>query len=311
MMTQGANWRTWAAGAILVAALALASCNDKKAQVEATSKENSAPVSSVANGAAPTNSDTASPSGNSVPDPKMHVPFEQACITEISADAGFSLPPVQTMAGKSTGNLNDAIHGMWDQIKFAGPNGKAQTFVVEMEVVSGETGLGTIEILMQPDLAPSHVRNFVALATLGYYEGLRFDRIVKQSYENEKGSGKLVLLEAGAPMEQPDPSSSHLGYWLKPEFNPQVKHEEGTVGACLLEAENNEETAAVRFYINLTAAPAMDGNFTIFGKIVKGIEVAKAISEQPVRSSEPGPDQGRPVQPITIKKVTVRAVPVQ
>ncbi|HLW67232.1 MAG TPA: peptidylprolyl isomerase [Gemmataceae bacterium] len=311
-MARSKNWRIWAVGgSMILAALLGCTGGDKKGQVEAASKEKATPVTSIPNGdaAAPTPSDPPSP--GIYADAKMNLPFEHACITEINADAGFSLPPVRTTAGLSTGNLNDAVHKLWDQIKFVGPDGKPQTYVLELEVTSGDQPLGNIEILMQPELAPNHVRNFVALTMLEYYDGLHIDRIVKQAYETEKGSGKLVLLEAGMPTQEFDPPSSHLGYWLKPEFSQQVKHEEGTVGACLLETDDNEETAAVRFYINLTPAPAMDGNFTIFGKVVKGLDVAKKIAEQTVRAADAGPDQGRPVQAITIKKVTVRAVPVQ
>jgi cyclophilin family peptidyl-prolyl cis-trans isomerase len=282
---------------------------DKKGHAEDTSKE-MAPVSSIPNGDA-TASIGDPPSAGIYADAKMNLPFEQACITEINANAGFSLPPVRTTAGLSTGNLNDAVHKLWDQIKFVSPEGKPQTYTLELEVDAGEQSLGKIEILMQPELAPNHVRNFVALAMLEYFDGLHFDRIVKQAYQSEMGAGQLVLLEAGMPTQEFDPSSSHLGYWLKPEFSQQVKHEEGTVGACLLASENNEETAAVRFYVNLTPAPAMDGNFTVFGKVVKGLDVARKIAEQPVRAADAGPDQGRPVPAITIKKVTVRAVPVQ
>ena len=155
------------------------------------------------------------------------------------------------------------------------------------------------------------MRNFVALATLQYYDGLRFDRIVQQEYKTDDGqAGKLGLLEAGAPLETAEPERSHLGYWLKPEFHADLKHEEGSVGACLLECDGNEETAAVRFYINLTPAPAMDGNFTIFAKVTKGLDVARRIADLP-HGEEAGPDQGRPKQPITIRKVTVRPVPLQ
>ncbi|HLQ44331.1 MAG TPA: peptidylprolyl isomerase, partial [Planctomycetaceae bacterium] len=149
------------------------------------------------------------------------------------------------------------------------------------------------------------------LATVQYYDGLRFDRIVKQQSESENGQmSQLTVLEAGSPLESAEPERSHLGYWVKPEINPDVKHEEGTVGACLLACENNEETAAVRFYINLTPAPAMDGNFTIFAKVTKGLDVARKLAEQPVKSADAGPEQGQPIAPLTIKKVTVRPVPV-
>jgi peptidyl-prolyl cis-trans isomerase B (cyclophilin B) len=295
----------------MAAVTGLAGCHENKGQVEAPSTENKAPTANLSNSIVSAGAAGATPPKTVAVDPKMHVAFEQACVTEIIADDGFSLPPLQTANGHSTGQMNDAVHRIWDQIKFVDTDGKPQTYLAEIEVATGETAIGTIELLMRPELAPNHARNFVALATLGYYDGLRFDRIVKQAYMNDLGSGKLVLLEAGMPTAQFDPPSGHLGYSLKPEFSSQAKHEEGSVGACLLERDNNEETAAVRFYINLTAAPAMDGNFTIFAKVVKGLDVAKRISELPVRSSEPGPEQGRPTQPITIKKVTVRPVPVQ
>src|SRR5260221_5950164 len=109
---------------------------------------------------------------------------------------------------------------------------------------------------MQTELAPNHVRNFVALTKLQFYDGLRFHRIVRQESQGDAIASKLVLLEAGSPVETADPASSHLGYWLRPEFSKDIKHEEGTVGACLMATDDNAETAACRFYINLTPAPA-------------------------------------------------------
>ena len=297
------KWRRWVGAA--VAAAALGGCGkDTKPEV-AVEKKDPSPTASVAGDGA------ATPAAAAAPDPKMHVPFDEACINEIPKNVPLDLPPDVTYAGKNCGHLNDAVARTWNSIKFVGPDGRAQTFVAELEVVSGDTPVGTIEMLMRPELAPNHVRNFVALASLQYYDGLRFDRVVKQQYEGENGqTGKLVVLEAGAPVDTAEPERSHLGYWLKPEFSEDVKHEEGTVGACLLACEDNAETAAVRFYINLTLAPAMDGNFTIFAKVTSGLEVARKLAEQPVKGADDGPDQGRPVTPLTIKKVTVRPVPV-
>jgi|GEM_PF-490850 len=305
-MARSWNWATWR-NAGLAAALATAvGCNDGgKNQIAVTSSNAKPPVASIPSG----------PKDDPVPlnlDPKLHQPFEQACVTEIDANVGVDLPPAMTMAGKSSGTLNDQVHRIWDSIKFVDHESKPVTYLAELQVVSGDKELGTIELIMRPDVAPNHVRNFVALATLNYYDGLRIDRIVQQQGDGEgTAANKLVLLEAGSPTEDAEPATSHLGYWLKPEFSETVKHEEGTVGACLLESEDNAETAAVRFYLNLTAAPVMDGNYTIFAKVVKGLDIAKRMAEMPVVSADPGPDQGRPAQPITIKKVHVRAVPVQ
>jgi cyclophilin family peptidyl-prolyl cis-trans isomerase len=240
---------------------------------------------------------------------RLHQPFRQACTTEVTADSGVALPPVYTLAGKNTGSLNEAVQQIWDQIRFVDEQGKPQTFLLELEVGIGDRTLGTIEILTQPEWAPNHVRNFVALTKVGYYDGLRFDRVVRQSVEGV-GGGELLLVEAGSPVESAEPSVSHLGYWLLPEFHSEVKHEIGIVGACLIPSEDNAETACCRFYIALSNAPAMDGNFTVFGRVSKGLEIVRQISEQPILSNEPGPDQGRLAVPIVIRKAVARPIPV-
>jgi peptidyl-prolyl cis-trans isomerase B (cyclophilin B) len=306
VMALHGTWRNWViAGAALMGA-GLVGCNKSDATVEPVKAEDHSPAIDL-----PPDFGSAAAAETKL-DPKLHQPFEEACTNEIPANSPLALPPDVTATGKKCGVLHDAVFNLWDQVKFAAPDGRPQTFVAELEVAGGNTPLGTIEMVMQPELAPNHVRNFVALATLGYYDGLHFDRIVKQQGQSEDGKlTQLVLVEAGSPIDPPDTSRSHLGYWVKPEFNEAVKHEEGTVGACLLECEDNAETAAVRFYITLTRAPAMDGNFTTFAKVTKGLDVVRRIAEQPVMARDPGPEQGRPVSPIIIKKVTVRAVPVQ
>jgi peptidyl-prolyl cis-trans isomerase B (cyclophilin B) len=303
------TWRNWVGAGVGIAVVGtlLGGCNNGQPTMEAAKTEQTSPTVSIPNAA-----DTTQAQGDSKLDPKLHEPFEEACTNEIPVNSPLGLPPDVTFTGKKCGLLHDAVFKLWDQIKFVGPDGKRQTYVAELEVASGNASLGIIELVMQPDLAPNHVRNFVALATLEYYDGLRFDRIVKQQGQTDDGKPtQLTLLEAGCPVDPPDASRSHLGYWVKPEFNEAVKHEEGSMGACLLESEDNAETAAVRFYITLTSAPAMDGNFTMFAKVTKGLDVLHKIAEQPVQSIEPGPDQGRPAAAITIKKVTVRAVPLQ
>jgi cyclophilin family peptidyl-prolyl cis-trans isomerase len=296
----GASWMTLLGG-----------CGDKAApQVEAhsqlsTKSEITAPAASIPSVAVT----KGAASDSSAPGDSLHRPFAQACTTEVNADSGVALPPVYTLTGKNTGSLNEAIQEIWDQIRFVDDHGKPQTYVLEFEVAMGNQALGTLEILTQPEWAPNHVRNFVALTRVGYYDGLRFDRVVRQRVDGEAG-GELLLVEAGSPVENADPAVSHLGYWLLPEFQSNIKHEAGIVGACLMPSEDNAETAACRFYIALTPAPAMDGNFTLFGRVTKGLDLVRRISEQPVLSQEAGPDQGRFVQPVVIRKAIARPLPV-
>src|SRR5262249_53423865 len=148
-----------------------------------------------------------------------------------------------------------------------------------------ETKLGNLEIDLKPELAPNHVRNFIALARAGYYDGLLFDSIVHQ-VSPDKPEIKVDLISAGNPTGMDDAafaSYGSIGYWLKPEFVELALHEEGAVGAIHGE---EADTAACRFYIMLSKAPNMDGNNTVFGKVTKGLDVARKIATQPFKVDE-------------------------
>ena len=88
---------------------------------------------------------------------------------------------------------------------------------------------------------------------------------------------------------------------MKPELSPDVKHEVGTVGAWHGEPL---ESAACKFYIILGKTPGMD-NYTVFGKVTQGLDVARKIREQPVRMDE----KDRPQRPVVIRSVGIRPDP--
>jgi cyclophilin family peptidyl-prolyl cis-trans isomerase len=311
-MALSKRWRNYVRLSLSAAIVGITSCGcskDEPARVEAKADQSQSPTVAINSGAGESAPNGAAVQSSGKPD-KMNLPFSDACTIEINADSGVALPPTTTINGNNSGEMSEQVQKIWNQIKFANADGKPQTYVLSFEIVQGQTDYGTIDVLMRPEIAPNHVRNFVALTMLHFYDGLHVDRIVRQQGEGEGPGSQLVLLESGSPSENAEPASSHLGYWIRPEFAEGVKHEEGTVGACLLPSEDNAETAACRFYINLTPAPAMDGNYTVFGKVVKGIEIARKLAETPARDRSAGPDQGKPITPITIRKATSRAVPV-
>jgi cyclophilin family peptidyl-prolyl cis-trans isomerase len=211
-------------------------------------------------------------------------------------------PPDITVSGKPVYKIYKEVLALWDTISFATPDGKPIHYSAIVE-----TDFGTIEIALRPDLAPNHVRNFVALARAGYYDGLFFDRICHEETEVEPGKTQVFdSIEAGCPLGNGDPGNGSIGYWLKPEFPPaeaKVTHEPGTVGAC---RGVEEDSAACRFYITLCEAPYLDGHFTVFGKVTRGLEVARTIAKQPTREDEDVAGSLRPDRPIKIKKVTIQ-----
>ncbi|MBV9122242.1 MAG: peptidylprolyl isomerase, partial [Planctomycetes bacterium] len=176
---------------------------------------------------------------------------------------------------------------------FVAPSGKRLSYRATLA-----TEYGNIEITLLPDLAPNHVRSFLALAQAGYFDGLVFERTAHE----EGQDGKLELIEAGCPLGTGEIGYGSIGYWLKPEFSSEVSHEEGTVGAFHYQ---DSDASACKFYITLCPAPEMDGQYTIFGKVTQGLDVARQILALPVRTDSPEGD--RPKKPVVIQKVTIQS----
>jgi peptidyl-prolyl cis-trans isomerase B (cyclophilin B) len=229
-------------------------------------------------------------------DPRTHQPFEDATVAEPPAD--WHRPPDVTLAGKSVGKLYTDVRKSWDEVKFQSPSGKPLAYRALLD-----TEMGPIDITLWPDIAPNHVRSFVALARAGYYDGLVFDRTIHEDISGQ-ADARREFIEAGCPLGTGEPGYGSIGYWLKPEFNTTVTHEEGTLGASHGE---EEDTAACKFYIMLCKAPFMDGNYTVFGKVSHGLDVARKILSLPVRNDPEFPDGDRPIKPVVIRKVVITA----
>jgi peptidyl-prolyl cis-trans isomerase B (cyclophilin B) len=231
------------------------------------------------------------------PDARLHQSFADATRSEPPAD--YQRPPDTTLTGAATGKLYTEVVQSWDAIKFVSDGGKPLAYTVTLE-----TDLGPIEVALRPDLAPNHVRNFLALARVGFYDGLVFQRTVKVKAE---GQDEFQLIEGGCPLGTGEIGHGSIGYWLKPEFNDEP-HVEGTVGACHGE---DPDSAACKFYVTLTKAPLLDKNFTVFGKVTKGLDVARMILVRPVRTDGEYPEGDRPEKPVVIRKVKVAAREVE
>lgn len=171
-----------------------------------------------------------------------------------------------TAGGKVVGKLFEQVERSWDSIVFANANGPIRY------TATLKTDLGDIVFDLWPEVAPNHVRNFIALANAGYFTGLPFHRT---EVRNDKDN-PFAYLESGCPLGTGEFGSGSIGYWLKPELSDK-KHEEGTLGAWTADG-----ASACKFYITLSKAPGMDGRFTVFGKVVEGLDVAHRISQRPV-----------------------------
>jgi peptidylprolyl isomerase/peptidyl-prolyl cis-trans isomerase B (cyclophilin B) len=113
---------------------------------------------------------------------------------------------------------------------------------------------GEILIEFFPGDAPKTVENFVTLAGKGFYDGLTFHRVVPD-----------FVVQGGDPKGN---GSGGPGYNIMAEFNTQ-KHVRGTVAMA---RSQDPDSAGSQFYICYGATPHLDGNYTVFGKVVNGME---------------------------------------
>ncbi len=129
---------------------------------------------------------------------------------------------------------------------------KSPRAVIEMDQ-------GKIVIELYPEDAPETVANFVKLAKKGFYDGLKFHRVVPG-----------FVVQGGDPKGD---GTGGPGYTIKDEFNSR-KHLTGTVAMARTPAPNS---AGSQFYICLAAQPGLDGKYTVFGQVVEGMDVIMKI----------------------------------
>jgi len=132
-----------------------------------------------------------------------------------------------------------------------------------------ETNLGKIEIRFFPDIAPKHVENFLTLAKSGFYDGTIFHRVIpgfmiQGGDPNTKGADKSKYGQGG-----PDHS-------VKAEFSDRT-HSRGILSMA---RSQNPDSAGSQFFIVIQDSKFLDGQYTVFGEVVSGMDVADKIVSQ-------------------------------
>lgn len=131
-------------------------------------------------------------------------------------------------------------------------------------ILSTRHGDITVEFL--PEVAPNHVQNFVELARQGFYDGTTFHRVIPG-----------FMVQGGDPNSKQEDRRLHgtggSGKNLKAEFNKTL-HARGVISAA---RSSNPDSASSQFFIVVDDAPHLDGQYTAFGKVTAGMDVADKI----------------------------------
>jgi peptidyl-prolyl cis-trans isomerase B (cyclophilin B) len=139
-----------------------------------------------------------------------------------------------------------------------------------------KTTFGDMDVVFFPEKAPQHVENFIQLAKSGFYNGTIFHRIIpgfmiQGGDPNTKDLNKPETYGQGGPSQR-----------LKAEFN-DIPHRRGILSMA---RTNDPNSAGSQFFIVVKDSNFLDGQYTVFGEVVKGMEVADKIVSLPKNSRD-------------------------
>ncbi|NLF67515.1 MAG: peptidylprolyl isomerase [Candidatus Anammoximicrobium sp.] len=147
-----------------------------------------------------------------------------------------------------------------------------------MKIATIKTTRGTIKIKLHADKTPKTVDNFVKLAEKGFYNGLKFHRVIAS-----------FMIQTGCPEGT---GRGGPGYRFDDEFHPDLKHD----GPGVLSMANaGPNTNGSQFFITHVPCPHLDGKHSVFGRVLEGQDVVDAIR------------QGDKMESVTISEVEKEA----
>ena len=157
------------------------------------------------------------------------------------------------------------------------------------EIAVIETSLGNIEFELLEDVAPGHVQNFKDLANSDFYNGTIFHRVIPG-----------FMVQGGDPNTKSDDRSSHgmggPGHTIKAEFNDEP-HVRGIVSMA---RSQDPDSAGSQFFVVVKDSDFLDGQYTAFGRVISGMDVADKIVDSP------RDDRDNPIDRIEMK-VTIES----
>ena len=143
------------------------------------------------------------------------------------------------------------------------------------------TNVGPIKIKLMPKVAPMHVSSTIYLTKLGFFDGLRFHRVITG-----------FMAQGGDPLGT---GTGSPGYSYDGEFDKSVRHDRG---GLLSMANRGPGTDGSQFFITFTKTSHLDDKHTIFGEVVEGMDTVKALEKA-------GSQSGTPKEPMSITTATI------
>ncbi|PON78044.1 Cyclophilin-type peptidyl-prolyl cis-trans isomerase [Parasponia andersonii] len=152
--------------------------------------------------------------------------------------------------------------------------------------VTLETSMGAFTVELYYKHSPRTCRNFLELSRRGYYDNVKFHRIIKD-----------FIVQGGDPTGTGRGGESIYGSKFDDEIKPELKH----TGAGILSMANaGPNTNGSQFFITLSPCPSLDGKHTIFGRVSKGMEIIKRLGSVQTDNND------RPIHEVKILRTSVK-----
>jgi cyclophilin family peptidyl-prolyl cis-trans isomerase len=216
--------------------------------------------------------------------------------TETTTQSDTSSTTVTSATNDTTATTSTTVTTVTESTAAAAPappaaQEKKMTDTQAAQVAEIHTSEGDITIRFFPDVAPNHVKNFTDLAQKGFYNGTKFHRVIPG-----------FMVQGGDPNTKTDETSSWgtggSGKNVAAEFST-VSHKRGIVSMA---RSSDPNSASSQFFIVVKDSPFLDRQYTVFGQVTSGMDVADKIVNAPRDQSN-----DRPYKPVSIKSITFRA----
>ena len=145
-----------------------------------------------------------------------------------------------------------------------------------------ELEAGNVKIKLRPDLAPNHVKRIVELSEEGFYDGVVFHRVIPD-----------FMAQTG------DPTGTGTGSSDKPNLKQEFSNEKHTRGVASMARSSDPNSANSQFFICYNDASWLDGQYTIWGEVVEGMEFVDSLKKGKDQSGiVENPDKMISVRPV-------------
>ena len=162
---------------------------------------------------------------------------------------------------------------------------------MEYSQATFHTSMGDFTIAFDPQLAPNTVANFVKLASSGFYDKVKFHRIIAG-----------FMIQGGDPLSKDDAKQSLWGTGGPGyQFNDEITSASKNVIGAVAMANSGPNTNGSQFFVNVANNDYLDGHYSVFAHVTSGMDIVEAMSK--VKTS---PLNDQPITPVVIESITLK-----